>query len=86
VCTAPSWSALLANKLKSSALIEEDLQVPSNEVPPPRVVIAIDPHKASWTAAAVDAALAPLATLRTPVNREGYRQLRGFAARWPGAV
>ena len=60
--------------------------MPSNEVPPPRVVIAIDPHKASWTAAAVDAALAPLATLRTPVNREGYRQLRGFAARWPGAV
>jgi transposase len=66
--------------------MEEDLQVPSNEVPPPRVVIAIDPHKASWTAAAVDAALAPLATLRTPVNREGYRQLRGFAARWPTAV
>ncbi|WP_249353582.1 hypothetical protein [Rhodococcus sp. USK13] len=27
------------------------------------VVIAIDPHKASWTAAAVDASLRPLATI-----------------------
>jgi hypothetical protein len=60
--------------------------VPSSEVLPPRVVIAIDPRKASWTAAAVDAALAPLATLRTPVNPEGYRRLRGFAVRWPTAV
>ena len=48
-----------------------------------RVVIAVDPHKASWTAAAVSSALAPLATLRTPVSRQGYRQLRRFAARWP---
>ena len=53
---------------------------------PERVVIAVDPHKASWTAAAVGSALAPLATLRTPVSREGYRQLRRFAARWPDAV
>ena len=51
-----------------------------------RVVIAVDPHKASWTAAAVGSALAPLATLRTPVSRQGYRQLRRFAARWPDAV
>jgi transposase len=49
------------------------------------VVIAVDPHKASWTAAAVDTALAPLATLRVPVSRQGYRQLRRFAARWPQA-
>ena len=41
-----------------------------------RVVIAIDPHKASWTAAAVDASLQPLATLRVPVSLAGYRQLR----------
>ena len=51
-----------------------------------RVVIAVDPHKASWTAAAVSSALAPLATLRTPVSRQGYRQLRRFAAHWPDAV
>src|SRR6188472_3343218 len=50
-----------------------------------RVVIAVDPHKASWTAAAVSSALAPLATLRTPVSRQGYRQPRRFAARWPDA-
>ena len=53
---------------------------------PERVVIAVDPHKASWTAAAVGSGLAPLATLRTPVSREGYRQLRRFAAHWPDAV
>ena len=50
-----------------------------------RVVIAVDPHKASWTAAAVSSSLAPLATLRTPVSRQGYRQLRRFAAHWPDA-
>jgi transposase len=50
------------------------------------VVIAVDPHKASWTAAAVSSALAPLATLRAPVSRQGYRQLRRFAAHWPDAV
>ena len=51
----------------------------------PRVVIAVDPHKASWTAAAVDASLQPLATVRVPVNRDGYRMLRRFARRWPQA-
>jgi transposase len=59
--------------------------VPSKTVSE-RVVIAVDPHKASWTAAAVSSALAPLATLRTPVSRQGYRQLRRFAAHWPDAV
>ena len=38
-----------------------------------RVVIAVDPHKASWTAAAVDGSLQPVATVRVPVSREGYR-------------
>jgi len=42
------------------------------------VVIAVDPHKASWTAAAVNASLQPVATLRVPVSPAGYRQLRGF--------
>lgn len=59
--------------------------MPSTESFPERVVIAIDPHKASWTAAVVGPPLAPLATLRAPVSRQGYRQLRRFAARWPGA-
>ena len=35
------------------------------EAPPTdRVVIAVDPHKASWTAAAVDASLQPLDIIR----------------------
>ncbi|MDQ4033373.1 MAG: IS110 family transposase [Actinomycetota bacterium] len=50
-----------------------------------RVVIAVDPHKASWTAAAVSASLQPLATLRVPVSLVGYRELRRFADRWPQA-
>ena len=50
-----------------------------------RVVVAVDPHKASWTAAAVDGSLQPLATVRVPVSREGYRALRRFAHRWPPA-
>ncbi len=49
------------------------------------VVIAVDPHKASWTAAAVDASLRTLATIRVPVSRTGYRDLRRFARRWPQA-
>jgi transposase len=50
---------------------------------PDSVVIAIDPHKASWTAAVVDASLQPVATIRVPVSRDGYRALRRFASRWP---
>jgi transposase len=50
------------------------------------VVIAIDPHKASWTAVAVDNRLQPLAVIRVEVNRDGYRQLRRFAGRWSHAV
>ena len=50
-----------------------------------QVVIAVDPHKGSWTAAAVDSSLQPLASIRVPVSREGYRALRRFARRWPNA-
>jgi transposase len=50
--------------------------------PKDRVVIAIDPHKASWTAAAVDASLQPLEIIRVPVSRDGYQELRRFAQRW----
>jgi transposase len=49
-----------------------------------QVVIAVDPHKASWTAA-VDASLQPLARIRVPVSRDRYRALRRFARRWPKA-
>ena len=49
------------------------------------IVIGVDPHKASWTAAAVGPGLQPLATIRVPVSRQGYRDLRRFAARWPAA-
>jgi hypothetical protein len=51
-----------------------------------RIVIGVDPHKASWTAAVVDGALQPLDTVRVPVSAKGYRQLRQFADRWPGAT
>jgi transposase len=49
------------------------------------VVIAVDPHKASWTAVVVTAGLAPAGAIRVEVNRAGYRQLRRFAAGWPDA-
>jgi len=51
-----------------------------------QVVIAVDPHKGSWTAAAVDASLQPLASIRVPVSREGYRALRRSARRWADAA
>ncbi len=49
------------------------------------VVIAIDPHKASWTAAAVDARHRLLGEIRVPASRAGYRDLRRFARAWPAA-
>ena len=57
----------------------------SRDVVSDRVVIAVDPHKASWTAAVVSSSMQPLATLRVPVSTEGYQQLRRFASRWPQA-
>jgi transposase len=53
---------------------------------PSPVVIAIDPHKASWTAVAAGERLQPLAAIRVEVGRAGYRKLRRFASRWPRAV
>jgi transposase len=50
------------------------------------VVIGIDPHKASWTAAAVDSSLQPVATIRVATDRAGYRDLRAFAAQWPSVT
>lgn len=54
-------------------------------VAPDRMIIAVDPHKASWTAVTVDGRQQPVAAVRVEVNREGYRQLRRFARRWPNA-
>jgi transposase len=50
------------------------------------VVIAIDHHKASSAAAVVDASSQPVATIRVPVIRDGYRALRRFARRLPGST
>jgi transposase len=52
-------------------------------MPSQDVVIAVDPHKASWTAVAVTASLAPAGELRVEASRAGYRQLRRFAGHWP---
>lgn len=49
------------------------------------VVIAVDPHKASWSAAVVDARQRVLGDIRVPASRSGYRDLRRFARTWPGA-
>jgi transposase len=59
--------------------------MPSGDVSFERVVIAVDPHKASWTAAVVNSSLQPLARLRVPVSAAGSQQLRRFAERWPPA-
>jgi transposase len=53
---------------------------------PAPVIIAIDPHKASWTAVAAGQRLQPLATIRVGVSRDGYRKLRRFGSRWSPAV
>ena len=50
-------------------------------VPDP-VMIAVDPHKRSWTAVAVDASLRQHRSIRVEANREGYRELRRFARAW----
>jgi hypothetical protein len=57
---------------------EEVFLSPSNTTE--RVVIAVDPHKASWTAVAVDSQLRPLGAVRVEVNRDGYRKLQRVRA------
>jgi transposase len=47
------------------------------------VMIGVDPHKASHTAAALDEHGQLLARQRVPATLEGYRTLRTWAARWP---
>jgi transposase len=47
------------------------------------VMIGVDPHKASHTAAAFDDYGRLLDRKRIPATLDGYRTLRGWAARWP---
>jgi transposase len=48
-----------------------------------RVLIGVDPHKHSHTAAAVDQRGELLAQQRFPASPQGHRALRRFAKRWP---
>jgi transposase len=47
------------------------------------VTIGVDPHKASHTAAALDAHGHLLGQQRIPATVDGYQQLRQWAGRWP---
>jgi transposase len=47
------------------------------------ITIGIDPHKASFTAVALDEAGQALATRRITVNAAAYKTLNRWAARWP---
>jgi transposase len=47
------------------------------------VMIGVDPHKASHTAAALDEHGQLLGQQRIPATLEGYQQLRQWAGRWP---
>jgi transposase len=48
-----------------------------------RVMIGVDPHKASQTAAALDEHGRLLDRQRVPATLDGYQQLRQWAGRWP---
>jgi hypothetical protein len=47
------------------------------------VMIGVDPHKASHTAAALDEHGHLLGQHRIPATLDGYQQLRQWAERWP---
>jgi transposase len=67
-------------------LEESEVSAAPETAPVPRgVVIAVDPHKESWTAVVVTASLAAAGAIRVEANRAGYRQLRRFAAGRPEA-
>ena len=50
------------------------------------IIIGVDPHKASWTAAVMNSKQRVLGRIRVPTSSDGYRQLRHFAATWPDAT
>jgi len=62
-CIAESWCTRLAFQAGSSEerSVSVSVAIQSDK---DQVVIAVDPHKASWTAAAVDASLQPLASIQ----------------------
>src|SRR5437764_11881252 len=47
------------------------------------VVIGVDPHKESHTAAALDERQRVLGQVRVAATRDGYRHLLRWAAAWP---
>ena len=47
------------------------------------VMIGVDPHKASHTAAVLDEHGCLLGQQCVPTTLDGYRQLRQWAGRWP---
>jgi transposase len=49
------------------------------------IIIGVDPHNASWTAAAVDGEHHVHGILRVSSSAACYRELRVFAAQWPRA-
>ena len=51
----------------------------------PDIVVAVDPHKASWSAVVADARHRVLGEIRVAASRDGYRELRRFARPWPEA-
>ena len=49
------------------------------------VMIGVDPHKASHTAVAINAAEEPLGQLRVRASAVQAERLLGWAQAWPGA-
>jgi transposase len=50
------------------------------------IVIGVDPHKASWTAAVMNSEQHVLGKIRVATIQDGYQQLRNFTAAWPQAM
>jgi hypothetical protein len=75
---APQRSAQLKVGLPSPVLLpilEKGARMP--------VMIGVDPHKASHTAAALDEHGRLLGQQRIPATLDGYQQLLQWAGRWP---
>src|SRR3954468_5935907 len=82
VGAAPSRAVLLGTPLGAAAE-QMALPRPPPEHAPAVVTLGVDPHKASHTAAVLDAQQQGLARLRVPSTRAGYQAWRRGAARGP---
>src|SRR5919202_3510454 len=71
--SGPSWS-------RRRTMVQRHVSEDPTSAP---VIIGVDPHKASHTAAVLGPRRQPLAHLRIPSDRAGYQQLRHWSARWP---